>query len=123
MENTFFATLFRMKYISRWGLMRCNFGENLSEHSLEVAFLAHALALIGNQVFGKAYDCGAVCVKAMYHDAPEILTGDLPTPVKYYNAETKKAMTSWKKRPRRALPKPAGRAARRLCRHFPLYRG
>ena len=71
--------------------MRCNFGENLSEHSLEVAFLAHALALIGNQVFGKAYDCGAVCVKAMYHDAPEILTGDLPTPVKYYNAETKKA--------------------------------
>ena len=52
MENTFFATLFRMKYISRWGLMRCNFGENLSEHSLEVAFLAHALALIGNQVFG-----------------------------------------------------------------------
>ena len=56
MENTFFATLFRMKYISRWGLMRCNFGENLSEHSLEVAFLAHALALIGNQVFGKAYD-------------------------------------------------------------------
>ena len=91
MENTFFATLFRMKYISRWGLMRCNFGENLSEHSLEVAFLAHALALIGNQVFGKAYDCGAVCVKAMYHDAPEILTGDLPTPVKYYNAETKKA--------------------------------
>ena len=91
MENTFFATLFRMKYISRWGLMRCNFGENLSEHSLEVAFLAHALALIGNQVFGKAYDCGAVCVKAMYHDAPEILTGDLPTPVKYYDAETKKA--------------------------------
>ena len=85
MENTFFATLFRMKYISRWGLMRCNFGENLSEHSLEVAFLAHALALIGNQVFGKAYDWGAVCVKAMYHDAPEILTGDLPTPIKYHD--------------------------------------
>ena len=83
MENTFFATLFRMKYISRWGLMRCNFPENLAEHSLEVAFLAHALALIGNRVFGKSYDCGAVCVKAMYHDAPEILTGDLPTPVKY----------------------------------------
>mgnify|MGYP002530112604 CR=1 FL=1 len=87
MENTFFATLFRMKYISRWGLMRCNFGENLSEHSLEVAFLAHALALIGNQVFGKAYDWGAVCVKAMYHDAPEILTGDLPTPIKYHDDE------------------------------------
>ena len=91
MENTFFATLFRMKYISRWGLMRCNFPENLAEHSLEVAFLAHALALIGNRVFGKSYDCGAVCVKAMYHDAPEILTGDLPTPVKYYSPETKKA--------------------------------
>ena len=82
MENTFFATLFRMKYISRWGLMRCNFPENLAEHSL---------ALIGNRVFGKSYDCGAVCVKAMYHDAPEILTGDLPTPVKYYSPETKKA--------------------------------
>ena len=87
MENTFFATLFRMKYISRWGLMRCNFPENLAEHSLEVAFLAHALALIGNRVFGKSYDCGAVCVKAMYHDAPEILTGDLPTPIKYHDDE------------------------------------
>ena len=64
MENTFFATLFRMKYISRWGLMRCNFPENLAEHSLEVAFRAHALALIGNRVVGKSYDCGAVCVKA-----------------------------------------------------------
>lgn len=91
MENTFFATLFRMKYISRWGLMRCNFPENLAEHSLEVAFLAHALALIGNRVFGKSYDCGAVCVKAMYHDAPEILTGDLPTPVKYFNPEIRDA--------------------------------
>lgn len=91
MENTFFATLFRMKYISRWGLMRCNFPENLAEHSLEVAFLAHALALIGNRVFGKSYDCGAVCVKAMYHDAPEILTGDLPTPIKYFNPAIKTA--------------------------------
>ncbi len=91
MNNTFFAMLFRMKYISRWGLMRCNFPENLSEHSLEVALLSHALAAIGNSVFGKSYDCPAICVKALYHDAPEILTGDLPTPVKYHSADTKKA--------------------------------
>lgn len=76
-----------MRYISRWGLMRNTFQENIQEHSHMVAVLAHALAVIGRDVFGKAVDPGQAAVAALYHDAPEILTGDLPTPVKYYNPE------------------------------------
>lgn len=91
MTGGFFALMFRMKYINRWGLMRASRTENLAEHSLEVALIAHAIASIGNAVFEKNYNCDRIAVKAMYHDAPEILTGDLPTPVKYHNDEIKRA--------------------------------
>jgi 5'-deoxynucleotidase len=87
----FFALLRRMKYISRWGLMRNTLPENVQEHSLSVAILAHSLAIIGNEQYGKSYDENRVCALALYHDAPEILTGDLPTPVKYHNPEIKSA--------------------------------
>ena len=80
-----------MKYIKRWGLMRNTREENLSEHSLEVAFIAHALAIISNKRFGKKVDASAAAVAAMFHDTSEILTGDLPTPIKYYNPEIKAA--------------------------------
>lgn len=91
MEYGFFALMFRMKYIDRWALMRCNTKENLAEHSLEVAFVANALANIGNRIFGKNYNTEAITVKAMFHDAAEIMTGDLPTPIKYYNDNIKNA--------------------------------
>lgn len=91
MNNGFFAMLFRMKHIERWGIMHSLIPDQLSTHSLEVAFLAHALAFIGNKKFGKNYDCDRIAVKAMYHDVPEIFTGDIPTPVKYYSDETKTA--------------------------------
>ena len=94
MNGDFFAMMFRMKNIGRWGLMRLIHNENLSEHSLECAFLAHGLAVIGNVCFGKSYDPELIAVKAMYHDAPEIITGDLPTPVKYFDDRTKDAYRS-----------------------------
>ncbi len=87
----FYAVLSRMKYIARWGLMRNTRTENLSEHSLETAFLAHALALIGNRRLGKNYNADHIALLAMYHDATEIITGDLPTPIKYYNPQIKGA--------------------------------
>ncbi|MFG6372679.1 MAG: 5'-deoxynucleotidase [Oscillospiraceae bacterium] len=91
MDYHFFALMSRMRYIGRWGLMRSVQPENVSEHSHMVAVLAHALAVIENEKFGGALDVGEVAVAALYHDAPEILTGDLPTPVKYYNPEIKTA--------------------------------
>ncbi|HOJ47510.1 MAG TPA: 5'-deoxynucleotidase [Bacillota bacterium] len=91
MPNAFFAMMFRMKYIRRWGIMRAIVPESLSTHSMEVAVTAHALAIIGNKYFGKNYDCERIATKAIYHDLPEILTGDIPTPVKYFNNETKTA--------------------------------
>lgn len=81
--------LSRMKNIYRWGLMRNTRQENLSEHSLEVAFIAHALAIIKNKRFGGQLDANAVAVAAMFHDTSEIITGDMPTPIKYYNAQIK----------------------------------
>lgn len=83
----FFAYLFRMKYIKRWGLMRNALEENLEEHTLEVALLAHALAAIRRDVLGGDCDPERVAAAALFHDASEILTGDLPTPVKYMTAE------------------------------------
>lgn len=91
MNNSFFAMLFRMKHIERWGIMHSLIPDQLSTHSLEVAFLAHSLSIIGNKKFGKSYDSNMIAVKAMYHDVPEIFTGDIPTPVKYYSDETKQA--------------------------------
>lgn len=88
-EQKFFAIISRMKYINRWGLMRNTINENISEHSLETAFIAHVLALYRNVRFGGNVDPERTALLAMYHDATEIITGDLPTPVKYYNAEIK----------------------------------
>lgn len=87
----FFAMLSRMKYINRWGLMRNTRQENLCEHSLETAIIAHALAVVGNQRFGKSYDPQRAAVLALLHDASEIITGDMPTPVKYHSEEIRKA--------------------------------
>ena len=84
-EYPFFAMLSRMKYINRWGLMRNNRNENIQEHSLQVAVIAHALALMRNKYFGGCVDADRVAVVAIFHDCDEILTGDLPTPVKYFN--------------------------------------
>ena len=81
----FFAYLSRMRFIQRWALMRNTAPENVQEHSHQVAVLAHALAVIRNEKFGGHADAGAVAVAALYHDASEILTGDMPTPVKYKN--------------------------------------
>ncbi len=84
-KATFFAFAFRMKYINRWGLMKNSRYENLTEHSAETAMLAHALAVIGNELFGKKYNQDRIAVFALYHDLSETITGDLPTPVKYHN--------------------------------------
>ncbi len=89
--SSFFALMARMKYIERWGLMRSLQKENIQEHSLQAAMIAHALAIIANQYYGGTYNADAVAVKAMYHEASEIITGDLPTPIKYYNPEIKTA--------------------------------
>jgi len=91
LQNHFYAMMSRMKNIYRWGLMRNVRRENLSEHSLEVAQIAHALAIINRVRFGGNADPNYIAVAAMYHDTSEILTGDMPTPVKYYNDEIKSA--------------------------------
>ena len=81
----FFAMLSRMKYINRWGLMRNTRNETICEHSLDTAILAHALAVLRNRRFGGNVNPEKAALLAIFHDAPEILTGDLPTPIKYYN--------------------------------------
>ena len=91
MAHHFFAMLSRMKYIDRWGLMRNTVSENIQEHSHQVAVLAHALAVIENRFFGGHIDPGAAAVAALYHDASEILTGDMPTPIKYDNPDIQRA--------------------------------
>ena len=85
--NAFFAYISRMKHIKRWALMRNTMDESIQEHSHMVAVLAHALATIRNRYFGGNIDVGEVTAVALYHDAAEILTGDLPTPIKYYNPD------------------------------------
>ena len=92
MANEFYALLGRMRYITRWGLMRNTFSENIQEHSHQVAVLAHALALIRREILGlEGPDPDKCAVAALYHDASEILTGDMPTPIKYYNSTMKNA--------------------------------
>lgn len=87
----FYAMLSRMKNISRWGLMRNTRSENLCEHSFETAVIAHALAVLRNTRFGGHADAERAALLALYHDSTEILTGDMPTPVKYYNPEIRTA--------------------------------
>ncbi len=91
MNHSFFAYIFRMRYIARWALMRNTRTENVEEHSYEVAVLAHALAVIGRDVFRKDLDPDKPAAAALFHDAPEIITGDMPTPIKYYNPSLKDA--------------------------------
>jgi 5'-deoxynucleotidase len=91
LNNIFFAYINRMKYINRWGLMRNTDTENIQEHSLQVAILAHALCIIRNKYFGGNINADRACVYALYHDANEIITGDLPTPVKYFNPQIKES--------------------------------
>ena len=92
MANEFYALMGRMRYITRWGLMRNTFSENIQEHSHQVAVLAHALALIRKEILHlDGPDPDKCAVAALYHDASEILTGDMPTPIKYYNPDIKDA--------------------------------
>lgn len=86
-KYTFFATISRMKYIERWALMRNSRPENLSEHAVEVSMIAHALCVIGNVRYGRKLDGEKAALIGIYHDASEIITGDMPTPVKYFNSE------------------------------------
>lgn len=87
MENGFFAMVSRMKLINRWALMRNSIPENISEHSLEVSILAHALATISNERLGKQLNAEKAALIGIYHDATEIITGDMPTPVKYFDTD------------------------------------
>ena len=103
MSSHFFALFSRMKYIDRWALMRNTDTESLSQHSLDVSAIAHALAVIGNRRLGKSYDTGKIALIGMYHDMPEIITGDMPTPVKYHNTEIREAFGSIEKAARRSL--------------------
>ena len=91
MKSHFFAYMARMRFIQRWALMRNTAQENVQEHSHQVAVLAHALAVIRNEKFGGNVDAGQVAVAGLYHDASEILTGDMPTPIKYDNPAIRKA--------------------------------
>ncbi len=91
MEHSFFAYIFRMRYIARWALMRNTRIENVEEHSYEAAVLAHALAVIGRDVFDRDINPDAIAAAALFHDAPEIITGDMPTPIKYNNPSLQNA--------------------------------
>ncbi len=89
MEHHFFAYINRMKFIQRWGLMRNTMPENDMEHALETAMIAHAIAVIGNVRYQKQYNPEYIMALAMYHDACEVITGDLPTPIKHHNPAIK----------------------------------
>ncbi len=97
MVYNFFASIARMKYIERWALMRNSREETLSEHSLEVAMIAHVLCVIGNKRYGRNLNAEKAALAGIYHDASEIITGDMPTPVKYFNSEIKYAYKSIEK--------------------------
>lgn len=90
-DNHFFAMMSRMKYINRWGLMRNTFNENICEHSLEVAMIAHALGVINNVFFYGHINAERLALMGMYHDSTEIITGDMPTPIKYYSPQIRDA--------------------------------
>lgn len=103
MSYSFFATVSRMKYINRWALMRNARTENLSEHSLEVAMIAHALCTIANVRYGRKLDAEHAALIGLYHDAPEIITGDMPTPVKYANERIRTAYKAVEEQAEREL--------------------
>lgn len=102
-DSSFFAMISRMKYINRWALMRNSYPENISEHSLEVGMIAHALALIANNRYGRNLNAERAAVIGMYHDCTEIITGDMPTPIKYYNTDTREAYKNVEKQAAREL--------------------
>ena len=87
----FYAYISRMKNIRRWGIMRNTQSENVKEHSLDVAIIAHALALIRNRMFGGEVDAEHIMALAVFHETSEVITGDLPTPIKYFNPKIKNA--------------------------------
>ncbi len=89
MEHHFFAYVSRMKFIQRWGLMRNTMPENDMEHAFQTAMVAHAMAVIGNQRYGRHYNAEYVMALALYHDGCEVITGDLPTPIKHHNPAIK----------------------------------
>ncbi len=101
--SSFYALVFRQKYIQRWGLMRNAIPESLAVHSSECAVIAHALATIGNKIFGKSYDVGKAVTMALFHDVPEVFTGDMPTPVKYANADIRMQFAEIERQSTRAL--------------------
>ena len=103
--NEFYAYLDRMKFIDRWQLMRSTRAENIMEHSHSVAVLTHALAVIENEVFGGSVDAGKAVFYALYHEVSEVMTGDMPTPVKYFNNQIH---GEYEKLERRAVEKIAG---------------
>lgn len=102
MKSSFFALVSRMSLIERWGLMRSTVKEDVAQHTLQVAMLAHALCTIENELFDGKYDAPLAAVYALYHETAEVLTGDLPTPVKYYD---KAINTAYKRIERRAEEK------------------
>lgn len=89
-KSHFFAFLRRMRFVKRWGLMRNTMAENIQEHSMEVAWIAHQLAILHNTYYGGSVDVNKVAVIAMYHEVSEIFTGDMPTPIKYFDKELRK---------------------------------
>ena len=91
MNNHFFAYLSKMRWIYRWGMKRNAIQENVMEHSYEVSVITHALGIIGNRFYGKDIDANAAAVAALYHDSSEVLTGDLPSPIKYHNKKIRDA--------------------------------
>jgi len=102
-QYDFFAFLSRMRYISRWGLMRNTMPENIQEHSLDVAVIAHALAMIRNTYFDGKLDPSRAALYGIFHDASEIFTGDMPTPVKHFNPNFKRSFHQLEERARRKL--------------------
>ncbi|WP_075186495.1 5'-deoxynucleotidase [Teredinibacter haidensis] len=91
MQSHFFAYISKIRWIIRWGLKRNAIPENVMEHSWEVATIAHAMAVIGNRRFGRQYDVNAVATAALYHDVSEVITGDMPTPIKYHSPGMQRA--------------------------------
>ena len=102
-QYDFFAFLSRMRYISRWGLMRNTVPENIQEHSLDVAVIAHALAMIRNTYFNGTLDPSRAAMYGIFHDASEIFTGDMPTPVKHFNPDFKRSFHQLEDQARRKL--------------------